>query len=180
MPGGENVRSLSPSSTVVIRHEPQKRSAEHERLEPYVGAWTTTGRAFETPLGPEGTLEVTDTFEWLSGGQFLVHRLDGHLDDKEISCIEMFWYDAANEVFAIQTYYNNGTMNAWLFAEEEGAWVRTGEWAVEDVTMKARLTSRFTDPDTIEGKWEYSEDGRTWNVFWEVVSKRRVKRARGE
>ena len=58
---------------------PRAPGPEHERLGPFVGRWTTTGRQYTGPFGPEAEFTATESFEWLTGGYFLIHRLEGRL-----------------------------------------------------------------------------------------------------
>ena len=167
------LRDLTATNATTVQHEPQTRGPEHARLDPLVGSWHTRGRAHRTPLSPEGDLEMKETYEWLPGEQFLVHRLDGMHGKEETSCIEIMWYDAASETYPMQTFYNNGTMNVWRAVEQNGGWLRAGEWTVKGSTLEVRCITRFADGgNTIDGRWEYSEDGVTWAPFWEVQSRR--------
>jgi hypothetical protein len=47
------------------------------RLNVFVGKWVTEGLIMESPAGPTATLKAVDTYEWLPGGFFLIHHVDG-------------------------------------------------------------------------------------------------------
>ena len=64
------------------------------RLDRFVGTWEVRGR----------TLDVEDdnvsgrlAFEWLPGGFFLIHRVDGRMGDDAVQAIEIIGYDASRQ-----------------------------------------------------------------------------------
>ena len=54
-----------------------------------------------------------ETYEWLAGERFLVHRFEGLVGDKPAVFLEMIGYDAAAGDYAVHTYYNSGLTNEW-------------------------------------------------------------------
>jgi hypothetical protein len=57
------------------------------RLNAFVGSWNTRGQIKESPLGPAGKLNGMDTYEWLSGGFFLIHRVNVRMGDQKTSLL---------------------------------------------------------------------------------------------
>lgn len=47
-----------------------------ERLQPFIGKWKTEGTV-QMPTGSEVRLDAVDTYEWLPGGYFLIHHVNG-------------------------------------------------------------------------------------------------------
>lgn len=66
----ERAAEMSPQATA---------GPEHKRLEVFVGKWNQEGRAYDSPFGSAADISAVETFEWLTGGLFLVHRLEGQL-----------------------------------------------------------------------------------------------------
>src|SRR5688500_6115 len=54
---------------------------EHERLDAFIGKWHMEGQQLAGPAGPAASISALQTYEWLDGGQFLIHRFDGHVGD---------------------------------------------------------------------------------------------------
>jgi hypothetical protein len=61
-------------------------SRELRRLEPLVGRWTVKGYAQESLAGPAGPVRSRESFEWLDGGYFLVHRYETHFGEQPVQC----------------------------------------------------------------------------------------------
>ena len=140
------------------------------RLEAFVGTWTKSGRALASPFGPEATIAAVETFEWLPGGRWLVHRLDGRLGGKEMACVEVIGVEPDADVFVVESFYNDGTRNTWALIESNAGWILQGVWPIDDaerVTVRCAMTLR--DDDTIAQEWEYSRDNSLWLPFWSTV-----------
>src|SRR5258706_14944131 len=142
-----------------------------EALERLAGKWHTEGQQNEGPVGPAAPFVAVETFEWLDGGHFLIHRLDGKFGRQPAACLEVLGRDAAGELFA-QTFYNDGNTNSWRVTEEGAALVLSGTWSKgEGATFHVRYTASAVDEgNTLEGKWEQSRDAQNWHTFMETRS----------
>jgi hypothetical protein len=128
-----------------------------------------TGHAYESPFGAEGELSADETFEWLSGRQFLMHRLQGRLGAEDIACVEVLGRESSGDAFTAHTFYNDGTSTRWSIEERDGAWIMSGQW--RDV-LNVRCTITFEDKTHRRAVWEYSKDDSDWQVFWETEATR--------
>jgi Protein of unknown function (DUF1579) len=138
------------------------------RLEVFVGQWSQEGQAFEGPFGPAANIATKETFEWLTGKKFLIHRLEGRLGENDIACIEIIG-DNSDDGYSVHSFYNDGNRNVWQLLEGDDAWALTGYWKKEDDTFKVRCTMVFSDGGkAMTAKWEYSSDGSSWQVFWDT------------
>jgi hypothetical protein len=135
-------------------------------FEPLVGKWHTEGQQHEGPLGPAAPFAAVEVFEWLDGGQFLIHRLDGHFGGQAAACIEVLGKREGGQLFA-QTFYNDGRRNEWVITEDGATLVWSGVWSTTHASsVRVRYTVSFEDVgNTLVGKWEQSNDGQTWQVF---------------
>jgi uncharacterized protein DUF1579 len=157
----ERAAEMSPQATA---------GPEHKRLEVFVGKWNQEGRAYDSPFGSAADISAVETFEWLTGGLFLVHRLEGQLGGVPIACIEIIGYDAASQNYSAHTFYNDGKENVWRLERRDGSWRLSGEWQQDGGRLLVRCTEVFSDSgDVISGKWEYSPDGTDWQTFWETT-----------
>lgn len=150
--------------------------AEHELLEIFLGSWHMEGRQLEGPAGPAAPVNAIQKYEWLSGGQFLVHRFEGHIGDSTAACVEVIGYDIDRRSYRAHTFYDNGRMNVWDITERDGQWRAYGDWNAGDRTRKIRCTTTFGDDrTTMKSTWEHSIDGHKWQPFWEVSARKIVE-----
>jgi hypothetical protein len=175
---GANMSNSTASKNSESQAAPQAGNprAEQRRLEILVGTWKTVGTQYETELGPSAKVEAIETYEWLKGGMFLVHRFEGHLDTNEMACIEMIEADPSAEGrYRLHTYYNDGRSNDWKMDALGSNWVLSGHWQNGRQSLQVRCTLSFEDNGHKRlGKWECSLDGSRWQTFWEVTSTRLV------
>jgi hypothetical protein len=153
-----------------MSHAPTKSQAAPglEALLPLVGKWHTEGAQLESPLGPASPFVAVETFEWLDGGHFLVHRLDGRFGKQPAACIEIIGKNASG-LFA-RTFYNDGNVNEWKLEERGRQLIMSGTWpnGARD-SFQIRYTMTVTElGNTLEGKWEYSRDGQSFQTFLEA------------
>jgi hypothetical protein len=153
---------------------PNTKCAEGlEALLPLVGKWHTEGEQLEGPLGPAAPFVAVETFEWLDGGHFLVHRMDGRFGKQPAACVEILGKDSQG-LFA-QTFYNDGNVNRWHVAEQSREQlVMTGEWpSGSETPFKVRCTMSFVEAgNVLQETWEQSRDGADWQVFLEARATR--------
>jgi len=97
-----------------------KPGAGHQRLNVFVGTWHTEGQQCEGPIGPAANIRAVETYEWLLGEFFLVHRFEGRVGDGEAGYIEIIGYDAQSQSYPTHTFYNNGVANEWRWHERDG------------------------------------------------------------
>lgn len=142
-----------------------------KKLNVFVGKWNTVGRQIEGTVGPSAEITAVDTYEWLEGEMFLIHRFEGKVGESDVACIEIAAYDTERNSYPVDTYYNNGISNKWDYRERDGVWMLTGDWQMKDRTMQARCINVFAaDGNSFTGNWEMSEDGTNWEMFWDVTA----------
>lgn len=148
----------------------------HDRLNVFAGHWNKEGEAVEGPFGPAGKLTGVESYEWFTGGFFLIHRLDGHLGEAEIACVEIIGYDQSSGNWKAETFYNDGNSAIWEVSERDGVWTYAGGWDVKGEAFKVRCLCEFSDDrNVMTGRWEYSRDGARWQIFWDT----KLTRSRG-
>jgi hypothetical protein len=146
------------------------------QLDPFVGAWKMTGHAHESPFGPDAEVAADETFEWLTGRQFLMHRLKGQLGDEGIGCVEVLGRESGGDAFTAHTFYNDGTSTRWNLEEHDGAWIMSGQWPKGREVFKVRCTITFDGRAHRRNLWEYSTDDSGWHVFWETNATRKPRK----
>lgn len=135
----------------------------------FVGKWNLEGRQLEGIVGPAAKVAAVQTYEWLTGGFFLIHRFEGRVGNGEAACIEIIAYDPTLQHYIMRTFFNDGRMNEWQAFVDDNVWLQTGDWEMRGKSMKIRCTTELSDDgNTITSKWEHSSDGSTWQTFWDV------------
>lgn len=153
-----------------MNHEWKQPAPGLEALARLVGRWHTEGQQLESPLGQASPFVAVETFEWLDGGHFLVHRLEGKFGRRPSACVEILGKDGSG-LFA-QTYYNDGNTNLWRVSEADRRLQLQGTWSKgSGEPFHVRYTASFEEEgNTMVGKWEQSRDGDRWDTFLEARS----------
>lgn len=140
----------------------------------FVGDWNLEGEQFEGTFGHADRITAREHFEWLIGGHFLVHRLEGKLGDEKIACMEMIERDPTPAGHRMQTFYSDGHSQRWTLAPRYGQWILSSDWPAADGSpRKVRCISHFDDDGkTRVATWETSPDGQRWETFCRVTSRK--------
>jgi hypothetical protein len=140
--------------------DPEAHKAAMERLEPLVGEWSLDA-SFPgvPPTGPVGRT----AFEWTLNGQFLIQRSEiPHPAAPVGFCIVGFDLEAKKYV---QHYFDSrGVARVYAMTFDDGVWERRRESKdFSPLDFFQRFIGTFSaDGETIEGAWETSKDGSTW------------------
>lgn len=140
--------------------------AELGRLDAFVGIWDTEGEVVAGPLGQPVIFKATDTYEWLPGGYFLLHRYDAKMPDGNVVGIEVIGYDRENDSYTIHSFDNQGNASVMQGRFENDTWTFAGE--------SMRFTGKFSDNDmVITGVWEMrAGEGFAWQPWMQVTLKK--------
>ena len=141
-------------------------------LMPFEGAWKMTGRAHNSPFGTEAEVTAYETFEWLTGEEFLVHHLEGRQGHRDMACVEVLGRNASGDAFEAHSFYADGTASIWRLGRRGAGWAMTTSWLRDGSMFGVRCTITFESRVHRRGTWEYSSDGSSWRVFWETEAER--------
>lgn len=168
---------MAADATTVIEREPDATtnnrpqlptpSPQHQRLGVFVGNWTTQGRTRTTPSAPAAEIVGTDTYEWLEGGYFLVHRVDVRLGAEEVKALEIITYDASSDTYRTHAFDSQGNYSTYQATVHDGAWTFMSK--TERATV---VPSDAGDAMTIT--WERSTDGLSWLPWMEMTLTKRT------
>jgi hypothetical protein len=107
--------------------QPAKQDPVLKHLESFVGKWNTQGEIKASPYGPAGKIIGTDTYEWLPGGFFLVHRVDVRMGDQKNESIEIIGYDASRKTYPMHSFDSQGNHILVQASVVGYTWTFTGE-----------------------------------------------------
>jgi hypothetical protein len=152
---------MTESNSTKAPQQPPKPDPAFKRLDAFVGKWNTQGQIKESPFGPAGKIIGTDTYEWLSGGFFLIHRVNVRMGDQRNESIEIIGYDASSKTYPMHSFDSQGNSIVMQASVVGDTWTFTGE--------SMRFTGAFSDDGkSISGKWEYLSDDSNWHHWMDV------------
>jgi hypothetical protein len=145
-------------------HDPQQPvnpNPSLKHLELFVGKWNTQGEIKASPYSPAGKIIGTDTYEWLPGGFFLVHRVDVRTGDQKNESIEIIGYDAMRKTYPMHSFDSQGNHIVMQASVVGDTWTFIG--------VSMRFMGAFSDDGkSISGKWEYFDDDSSWHHWMDV------------
>jgi hypothetical protein len=128
-----------------------------DRLNPLIGEWS-----MHTSLGPA---VGRASFEWALGGQYLLERTGVPDAPEAPDGLAIIGVDQQGSY--LQHYYDSrGVTRLYSMTFEDGTWTLLRD--KPDFTP-LEFAQRYVgqlgpDGDTIDGRWEISDDGTTWRV----------------
>jgi hypothetical protein len=137
-------------------------SADLERLNPFVGVWRTEGEIKTGPSGQPAKFSARDTYEWLPGGHFLLHRFDADMPDGKVQGIEVIGYSRKTKSYPMYSFDSSGHMSLMQAHLKKGTWTF--------VARAVRFTGSFRENGAaFEGVWERrSDDDAPWRPWMDV------------
>jgi hypothetical protein len=148
--------SQTTGSTVDVTPAP---SRELRRLEPLVGQWIVEGYAEASLAGPAGPVKSRESFEWLNGEYFLVHRYETHFGNQPVQRGIMYWgYDESKQGFLLHFFSNNGPFT------RDGN-IYEGQLRADAIVCTG--PARFTMPIDEHGKVAVGP-GQSFELTWEL------------
>lgn len=131
-------------------------------LNEFVGIWDTDGMVIEGPEGQPVKFKGTDTYEWLPGGYFLLHRFEASMPDGNITGIEVIGHDTKNNAYTMHSFDSRGNADVMEGQFEMESWTFVGESTL--------FTGGFRDSGKVfAGLWERRAGaGYDWQPWMEV------------
>src|SRR5450432_4171904 len=62
---------------IEYQREPAMIKTNLEHLNVFAGKWLTNGQQHQGAVGPAAKITAVETYEWLPGERFLIHRFEG-------------------------------------------------------------------------------------------------------
>ncbi len=131
-----------------------------------IGHWRTEGEI----LGDSGEVVArvsgTDSYEWISGGHFILHRVDVMMGDNKIEVIEIIGgYDPTNKSYAMRSFDNEGK-----FTTMSGKFEKDGTFEIEGEGMRSYL-AYDKNSNTMNIRWE-KQNNSQWELWIDMTLKK--------
>ena len=135
---------------------------ELELLKKFVGIWDTEGHVMSDPSGERIKFKGTDTYEWLPGGYFLLHRYEAIMPQGNITGIEIIGYNRESDTYSMYSFDSQGNADVMEGRFEMDNWTFIGGSAL--------FSGGFGDGGKVfTGLWEKrSGKGADWQPWMEV------------
>lgn len=137
-----------------------------KKLEFLIGSWHTQGEVLQD--GSNASLQISgmDTYEWISGGCFILHRVDVFMGKARTEAVEIIGYDKNRQTFFMKSFDNQGEETLMYALVEKAGVLKFG-----DNKMKSVL-SISKDGNTMHAKWEQSKNGKDWEPWMQLEFKK--------
>ncbi|HET9430217.1 MAG TPA: DUF1579 family protein [Chitinophagaceae bacterium] len=143
------------------KKQPPKPGKEQELLQVFVGKWKTEGKCWEHPNGLAIPVRAVDSYEWLPGKFFLIHRWEAKIGGNENKGIEIIGFDEPTGTYFMHSYDNLGNRTVMEASFQNNTWAYLGESERCQVIFK-------NEGRIMNGSWERTSDGVNWVPWMEV------------
>jgi hypothetical protein len=139
-----------------------KPGPKHKQLEPLIGDWRTSGSTIATASEPAIEFNGTDSYEWLEGGFFVLHRVDVLLGGQPVKGVETIWYDPPSGAYRTHFVDVGGNTSAYEVRLDGRTWTMASQ--------SERFSGSFSeDRKTLSGRWERKGGGSNWELWMDVT-----------
>lgn len=143
----------------------KNKGTAYHQLNKFAGKWNTEGLMISTGKKPGIEIKGTDTYEWLPGGFFLLHKVDVLMGDDRNQTLEIIGFDDVHNHYTMQYYDYKGNSGFMTATVVDGLWTFTGG--------NLRFKGRFNNQeDEFTGTWEQSADRENWTHLMDIKLKK--------
>jgi len=138
-----------------------------DALEAFIGEWSL-GADF--PNAPPIDARGRVVFEWLPGEQFLVQRWEVPVPEAPDG-IAIIGFDRGRGTYLQHYFDSRGVARVYEMSFDNGVWKLWRTSAdFSPLDFSQRFTGTFSDDGaSIEGRWETSSDGSTWELDFDLT-----------
>ena len=136
---------------------------ELQRLDMLIGAWEITMHA-SGRLGEGAAAQAT--FEWLEGDRYLIQRSTA--DDPFPDGISIIGFDEERDGLAMHYFDSRGVARVYDLGFDGETLEMSRPLEPGDFAQRFK-GSVSEDGSRMEGRWEFSEDGKDWGLDFELT-----------
>jgi len=142
-------------------------TAEHKRLEYFVGKWRGEGDMKASAFGPAGKSVITSTCEWFAGHFHVVCRSESSSPEGTSREVVVLGYDPAKKVYTRYNYGSDGSGSFALGSLDGKTWRWRGALQKEGEGTQFNFAWTETSPDSYVFKVDVREGANTPVTFME-------------
>ena len=153
-----------------------KPTAAHRRLEVFIGHWHAEGMSYgegqdaAEPRAAGVPWTSDESYEWLPGKFFVIHRWDAMTGKHEFKSTEIIGYDEAEASYFTRLFDNAGNH------PEYRASVDGDVWSFEESQSRASVIVQ-AGGGKMSFKWEWKNGGNAWLPLCDRVASRMQRAA---
>lgn len=100
-------------------------------FEPIIGRWKTSGTVFDGQGTAIQTITGTDEYEWMTGGRWVMHRIDVMMGDQRSQGLELIGdRDAGTGRYQMRAFDVGGSFSTMTaLPQPDGSWLLEGDGA---------------------------------------------------
>ncbi|PBQ33829.1 hypothetical protein CNR22_19265 [Sphingobacteriaceae bacterium] len=137
----------------------KKAASQLKKLNFLIGVWHTSGRILNAPSASANTIRGMDSYEWVSSGAFILHRVDVFMGEERTEAVEIIGYDENRKSYFMKSFDSQGA-SLLMYATSE----KPGVLVFGDKKMRATLKAGKAS-QSMKAIWEISENGKTWQPW---------------
>ncbi|MGZ5309059.1 MAG: hypothetical protein ACXWDQ_01245 [Solirubrobacterales bacterium] len=130
-------------------------------MDAFVGEWNVEA---SLPIDPPIEMRGRSVFEWLEGGGFLVQRSTTEREEFP-NTLSVIGVDEEGEGYVMHYFDSRGVKRVYEMSLADGVWKLERDPSGPRSDFWQRYVGEFSDDGkTIEGRWEKSDDGSSWEL----------------
>ena len=133
-----------------------------QQLDFLIGQWETRGMVHAHDSSVAQKIKGIDSYEWVLGGRFVLHRADVHIGNEKVEVIEMIGGEPDAGLIPMRSFDSQGN-----FMVMEGRIENAGTLIITGEEMRSRLTLE-SDENRMSAQWERKEKNQwvPWMDMW--------------
>jgi hypothetical protein len=139
-----------------------KPHPELKKLEYFSGTWEWDAEMMPSPMGPGGEIRLTERYEWMEGGFFLISRTDFTTPMGNGTGLSLYGYDPEAKVYTYHEYNSLGEAIHSKGTLDGDTWTYWSDQRIEGQAFKGRFTVKMVAATAYTIKFEISRDGERW------------------
>ncbi|MGO9862440.1 MAG: DUF1579 family protein [Terriglobales bacterium] len=157
--------SLLLAAAAFAQMEPMKPGPEQQKLNYFVGNWTSEGDLKPGPMGPGGKVTSNDDNQWMDGGFFVVFHATFKITGMGGGTgLAFMGYDPQEKVYTYDEFNSMGEATHSKGTFDGDTWSWANDMKMGPQTMKARYSMKIVSPTSYTFKFEVSPDGTNWTL----------------
>jgi hypothetical protein len=163
------------SVIMVIAQEPAgppQPSPANKKLGVFVGTWKDEAEMKPGLFGPGGTMSLTETCEWFTGGFSVVCHTDSTGFMGDLKTLTVLTYDTEEKVYRFYEFNSLGSTNTAKGTVDGDTWTFDGESKMGGKLVKSGFTIKLSSPDYAVLRSEFSVGGGPMTLLMELQGTR--------
>jgi hypothetical protein len=155
------------ASAAFAQMEMPKPGPELEKLNYFLGNWTTEGDAKPGPMGPGGKMTSTGKAEWMEGKYFVMmhEKFSGAMGNG--TAVAFMGYDPDQKMYTYNEFNSMGEAVKSTGTVEGDTWTFTDTQKMGGKMINGRYTMKILSPTSYTFKFEMQPEGGEWMTAME-------------